>query len=325
MMNNEYLLQILIPTYNRESFLRHNIEILSSFIEQLELKSEVSIIVSDNKSTDGTVSILKSLQESLPIKLIVYCNDVNQGLEQNAVNILSYATAKYVMFLGDDDYISLEYLSTVYYKIQTDGTSCFIPSFFPVTMEGERLPGGRDIDLPSRDFPKGIDSSIEFFYRGHQLSGVTFLREGTLDAYLSECPRNIYLFMFFVGFNAKRGDSYHLTDFPVRVTQPPEGGKDWNYGEDGLAIDRFKNSYGLFHENKKIQYFAEKKLIMINNRSFLLRYAKRGIKSLWKYCSFILKSSYVTLRGKLFFLVFSVIQLSYALIKRLVRYKRVEK
>lgn len=318
-MDNEYLLQILIPTYNRESFLRHNIEILSSFIEQLELKSEVSIIVSDNKSTDGTVSTLKSLQESLPIKLIVYCNDVNQGLEKNAVNILSYARAKYVMFLGDDDYISLEYLSEVYHKIQADGASCFIPSFIPVTMEGERLPGGRDIDLPSRFFPKGISTSIEFFYRGHQLSGVTFLREGTLDAYLSKCPRNIYLFMFFVGFNAKRGDVYHLTEYPVKVTQPPAGGKDWGYGDDGLVIDRFKNSYGLFHGNRKHQFHAEKKLILRNNRSFFLFYTKRGIKHSWKYCSYVFGSEYVSFRGKLYFILFSLLQLMNAVKKKLLK------
>lgn len=319
MMNNKFLLQILIPTYNRERFLKHNIELLSSSIEQLELTNEISIIVSDNKSTDGTISTLKSLQESLSVKLFVYNNDINQGLEQNAVSILSYATAKYVMFLGDDDYISLEYLSEVYHKIQANDASCVIPSNVPITTEGERLPGGRDIDLPSRDFPKGIDSSINFFYRGHQLSGVTFLRKGTLDAYLSECPRNIYLFMFFVGFNAKRGDVYHLTEYPVKVTQPPAGSKDWGYGDDGLAIDRFKNSYGLFHGNRKHQFQAEKKLILRNNRSFFLFYTKKGVKHSWKYCSYIFRSEYVSFRGKLYFIFFSLLQLINALKRKLLK------
>jgi hypothetical protein len=125
--------------------------------------------------------------------------------------------------------------------------------------------------------------------------------------------------MFFVGFNAKRGAVYHLTEYPVKVTQPPAGGKDWGYGDDGLVIDRFKNSYGLFHENKKHQFQAEKKLILRNNRSFFLFYTKKGINHSWKYCSYILGSDYVSFRGKLYFLFFSILQLVNAVKRKLLK------
>lgn len=319
MMDKEYLLQILIPTYNREKFLRHNLEMLAGYITTLEMSEEISVIVSDNHSTDDTMSSIRDLQHSLGIPILINQNDRNLGPEQNMVNVLRYATAKYVMYLGDDDYLSFEYLREVIHLLVTMNLSCIIPSNVPISIEGNQLPGGRDIGLSSCLLKQGSKSAVEAFYRGHQLSGVTFLRQGTLDVYIEYCPRNMYPFMFFVGFNTLRGDVYHLTEYPVKVTQPPEGGKDWGYGDDGLAIDRFKNSYGLFHDEKKIQYLAEKKLIRINNSGFFLFYLKKGLRALLRYCSSIIGSSYVTINGKLYFIVFSIYQLANLIARKLLK------
>jgi len=318
-MEKEKLLQILIPTYNRERFLCQNLQMIADYIIALKMTEEISVIVSDNHSIDNTIPSIKHLQDSSGISILLTQNKANLGPEQNTVNALRYATAKYVMFLGDDDYLSLEYIREVVRLIQMMSISCIIPAFVPITIDGNLLSGGRDIGLPSRSLKQGNESAIEVFWRGHQLSGVTFLREGTLDAYLEYCPRNMYPFMFFVGFNTLHGDAYHLTDYPVKVTQPPEGGKDWGYGDDGLTIDRFKNSYGLFHDKKKIQYLAEKKLIRINNSSFFLFYLKKGLEAWFKYCSFILDSSYVTKNGKLYFIGFSIYQLAYLIIVKIFR------
>jgi hypothetical protein len=147
--------------------------------------------------------------------------------------------------LGDDDYISKDYLFTVINIITShSGITCVVPSFVPIDANGERLGGGRDINSPTRRYSSGFLTARKLMDKGHQLSGISFLRRGTLSAYEKANQPNLYPFMFFVGFNCLRGECVHLTDFPVRVSVGAK--KDWGYGEDGLLRDIFKNTSMLF-------------------------------------------------------------------------------
>ena len=53
-------LSILIPTYNRKSYLENILEEIWKQIKENNLENYVEVIVSDNGSIDGTKNILKN-------------------------------------------------------------------------------------------------------------------------------------------------------------------------------------------------------------------------------------------------------------------------
>lgn len=94
-----YLLTICIPTYNRSLLLKRlveNIQATCSFFDEIE------IIVIDDGSTDDTAEYIKSIIESLSIKLI-YFYKKNGGKISAVLYGLNRAKGKYFMNMDDDD------------------------------------------------------------------------------------------------------------------------------------------------------------------------------------------------------------------------------
>jgi len=269
------LLSILIPTYNRQNELLKNIALLSQYIRKLNCQEIVEIIISDNYSNDNTVPIIeKYIDKNKDINIRLYKQSRNNGLERNAIFVLSKSNAKYVMYLGDDDYPKQEYLEYVINEITHNNTiTCIVPSIIGVKTDGT-ITGNRDVDKPTRRYKRGFNSVIALMDKGHQLSGVTFLREGTLKAYEVGGLPNIYPFMFFVGFNCIRGESLHLTKYPVNVTEGVK--KDWGYKDDGLLGDIFNNTYMLFQNNLLLRSIEE--FVILKKQTWrLMMYFKKGL------------------------------------------------
>lgn len=98
-MNSLPLLSICIPTYNRAGFLR---ECLSS-INPEELDGEVEVVVSDNASTDDTLTVLKTFQATHPLRYIV--QPENLGPDRNFDAVVAEANGEYCWLLGSDDVV----------------------------------------------------------------------------------------------------------------------------------------------------------------------------------------------------------------------------
>lgn len=243
------VLSILIPTYNRAEFLKRNLVQLASNIIYLKLTEKIEIIVSDNKSSDNTSVVLSEFNEeySKELKIRVYTQDDNVGLQKNALFVLEKTESEFCMYLGDDDFVSKEYLSGVIdYISKKDNVSCVLPSFEQVDVNEDRLGYGRDLGLPNREFKSGFYNCLCNSWRGHQLSGVVFRVKGTLKAFSDQNINNIYPFIYFVAFNCLRGNVLRLTQYPIKVTQPGQENKDWGYGRDGLVNEVFDNYLKLF-------------------------------------------------------------------------------
>lgn len=269
------LLSILIPTYNRQNELLKNIELLSQYIRKINCQEIVEIIISDNYSNDNTVPIIeKYIDKNKDINIRLYKQFRNNGLERNAIFVLSKSNTKYVMYLGDDDYLKQEYLEYIIYEItHNDTITCIIPSIVGVKPDGT-ITGVRDVDKQTRKYGRGFGSVIALMDKGHQLSGITFLREGTLEAYEVGGLPNIYPFIFFVGFNCMRGESLHLTKYPVNVTEGVK--KDWGYKDDGLLGDIFNNTYMLFQNNLVLRSIEE--FVILKRQSWrLMMYFGKGL------------------------------------------------
>ena len=94
------LVSICIPIYNTEKYVR---ETLDCVLQQTYTNLE--IIFSDNCSTDKTVDIIKSYNDP---RIKLFINETNFGLKFNFAKVFSYASGKYMMFLGADDGMELD-------------------------------------------------------------------------------------------------------------------------------------------------------------------------------------------------------------------------
>jgi glycosyltransferase involved in cell wall biosynthesis len=237
------LLSILIPTYNRKQELKKNLAKILNYIKNNKLKDIVEIIISDNNSPDQTADFVNNfINDNKEITIKLKRQKKNIGLEKNSINILTLSNAEYVMFLGDDDFINEKYLLEVLKLIKNDkGISCIIPSYQNILPSGKKLNRGRDLHKKSKRYKKGFINCLINSWRGHQLSGLVLKRENLFYEYEKNLVNNIYLFIFFVAISSLKGDTFHLTDYPVLVTRPGQSKKDWGYGDDGLIFEVFDN------------------------------------------------------------------------------------
>ena len=94
-MSSQPLISVCIPSYNNESFIAAT---LDSILKQTYAHFE--IIVTDDYSSDKTVSLVKNVPDS---RITLIQNKTNLGLAGNWNIALSHATGKYVKVLGADD------------------------------------------------------------------------------------------------------------------------------------------------------------------------------------------------------------------------------
>lgn len=97
---------VLIPVYNGERFIKQAIE---SVIEQTF--DRFLLIISDNCSSDKTVSVIKNYLNDSRVKLVV--QPYNKGMVDNFNHCLKLINTKYFMLISHDDFLfskqSLEY------------------------------------------------------------------------------------------------------------------------------------------------------------------------------------------------------------------------
>lgn len=88
---------VALCTYNGEAFLE---EQLTSIFNQTRLPDEV--VISDDRSTDGTLAIIHTLSERAPIPVIVLRNEDNLGSTRNFERAISACSGD-IIFLSDQD------------------------------------------------------------------------------------------------------------------------------------------------------------------------------------------------------------------------------
>lgn len=93
-------LTVIIPVYNSELYLKKCIE---SVLTQNINEEELEIIVIDDGSTDGSLSIIKEF--SLKIKNFKTIIQSNKGVGFSRNKGLEVASGKYVLFLDSDDWL----------------------------------------------------------------------------------------------------------------------------------------------------------------------------------------------------------------------------
>lgn len=102
------LISVLIPSYNYARFIEKSIDsVLAQTYENVE------IVVLDNRSTDETMSVLRTrfAQET---RVRVFENDENIGLVQNFNRALTHARGEFIVWLCADDWFLKHHLERLY-------------------------------------------------------------------------------------------------------------------------------------------------------------------------------------------------------------------
>lgn len=98
------LVSILIPTYNRENVIVETIKIARE-----QSYENIEIIISDNKSTDNTFSIIKEIANQ-DNRIKIHQNEQNVGPVLNWLQCLKIAKGEFAKILWSDDKISNNFI-----------------------------------------------------------------------------------------------------------------------------------------------------------------------------------------------------------------------
>ncbi|MDQ2868833.1 MAG: glycosyltransferase family 2 protein [Verrucomicrobiota bacterium] len=91
------LLSFCVPTRNRAAFVREFLESIAA-----QITPEVEVVISDDGSTDDTMSVIDSFRARLP-QLVAERVDPPLRYDRNLLHVVSLARGKFCWLFGDDD------------------------------------------------------------------------------------------------------------------------------------------------------------------------------------------------------------------------------
>lgn len=242
MREEQPILSICIPTYNRANDLNHNLTLIESYLEKAGLFDKVCLVISNNCSTDETDVVIKHYEDEGKICIHYYKQEHNIGAGPNQVYAVEKASTPWVMLLGDDDYLEPWYIEECLKQIEEHpNLGSIIPNYmdyYPATGEYGHL---REENCETQYYNAGFDACLQNAWRAHQLSGLCFKRENVIEEFQKRGINNLYPQIFFVSYNALRYDVLHWGQKCLCVSGIPQSKKDWGYGDDGLVNDIFDN------------------------------------------------------------------------------------
>ena len=135
-----------IPTFNRERLIGRAVQsVLNQDYPNIE------ILISDNASTDSTAAVCRTFVDAHPN--VVYFRQLeNIGATRNFAAVLERASGHYFMWLGDDDYIDANYISTTLDALMRDPTIALVSGLPKYYRTGKPIDTGRRFDVLSSDW-----------------------------------------------------------------------------------------------------------------------------------------------------------------------------
>lgn len=134
------VLNISIPTYNRPDFLHRCLLSIRDAVLGLDFDDRplVSVFVSDNSNNNDSLHIVKSsIFSELNIK---YSRNIgNIGSDRNIARCYLYEFSKYVMILGDDDFLSKNSLRTLIPLLKREEYSIYFLRAYGLTGDEPEL------------------------------------------------------------------------------------------------------------------------------------------------------------------------------------------
>ena len=112
MSKQKIVLDIWIPTFNRNERLRLNLQKIANIVANYHDKANIRILVSNNCSTDQTSEFLSQIIETFEF-IKIFNQARNLGFLGNVKFLWDISEAKYVWTISDDDFYSDELVECV--------------------------------------------------------------------------------------------------------------------------------------------------------------------------------------------------------------------
>lgn len=306
------LLSLCIPTFNRCQFLNKNLKLLSTIISNLGEESNVEVIVLDNCSSDQTCFVVQENQRSFEhFKYIV--NEHNLGAK-NLVKALMVASSEYIMLIGDDDYISEEYLQEVLSILRNDKPQMIIGNFVGVDSNLNNICEPREKEGKTYCVTSYEEKLIMSLELCHQMSGLVYKKFEIDKFLLSIVEKTLYPQIYLALQVASEGSYFHILNNPIKVIQT--NSKTWKYDVSGLLFDILSGIYYLPISNK------EKELLEIKSlkRPLISKYRVRmGYKHPVKLFCLLHRCKTLEKGFKNYFIIYFFYSLIFAILKKIVK------
>lgn len=133
---------IIIPVYNTATYLKNCINSIKQ-----QIFSNYEVILIDDGSTDDSAKIIKELaQQDTRFKLLSQQN-LGQGIARNQG--LKIAQGNYITFIDSDDYVTTDYLSSLYHQIIQEKADICSCDYFIKHGKSEVRKGVKNLNLSS--------------------------------------------------------------------------------------------------------------------------------------------------------------------------------
>lgn len=172
------LVSLCIPTYNGEEFIT---EAILSVLQQTY--SSVEIIISDDNSTDGTVELVKSIQNNDSLVNIRIFQHQRYGLAGNWNFCISQAKGKYIKFLMQDDLLEPECIEEMVNLAEQDDEVglVFSPRDIIMSKSAESDPASQFVYEGCKDLHKAWSKLKSIQSSQELLADPNFLDESPLN------------------------------------------------------------------------------------------------------------------------------------------------
>lgn len=121
-------LSVVIPIYNAEKYLEHN---LKTLVNQLQLDTEL-ILVNDG-SSDNSLSICEQFSKEKTNIIVV--TQENSGVSAARNTGIKHSKGDYITFVDSDDYVENTYIENILNLIQNNTDLVFFNSYYIVNGE----------------------------------------------------------------------------------------------------------------------------------------------------------------------------------------------
>lgn len=242
-------ISIVVPCYNVEKYIK---ETLDSIVKQSFGIWQIEVVLVDNGSTDGTLSILQEYEKkySQDILLVQIPENKMAGYARNLG--LSYVSTDYVLFVDSDDWLFEDAIDTLYKKITKDDLDvlefeCMVGQSFDTLSNRADAPDETyqiyEIDsVERRKIFYGIGPKSGFPFT--KLFSTKFLRENQIE-FAQGLKYEDTSFIMFMLLYAKRYGIYDKALYGYRVNPT------------GITFGCRQNDYGQF-DRFKVQLFMLK-------------------------------------------------------------------
>ena len=184
------LISIAMCTYNGEAYIK---EQLDSILKQSY--SNLEIIITDDKSSDKTIEIIKEYQRD-DERIKFYENEINLGFLKNFEKAISLCSGDYIALADQDDIWKLNKLETFIQAIQ--GHSLVYSDAIIIDKESKEV--GIELVRPKSNLCKGACNKA--FFLNNFVSGNTMMFQKELVEHILPIPEKMSYHDIWIGYVA---------------------------------------------------------------------------------------------------------------------------